>query len=127
MESTESGSNEQTLAKRTRAQNRAMHKLFTDISNHCVQIGLDQKTVVNQLEAYSCPTSPAFVKETWRAMQVAITGKESTKDLDRKEIDQVYDVFNKFWSELTGEHFAFPSAEALFEYSEDYYATVRGV
>jgi hypothetical protein len=88
--------------KRSEAQNKAIHKLFGDISAHCVANGIDQRTVVTALDSYQCPTSPQFVKETWRAMQVAITGKTSTKDLERPEIDQVYDVFNKFWSELTG-------------------------
>jgi hypothetical protein len=98
---------------RTPSQNKSLHKLFTDVSNHCVSVGLDQKTVVNKLEAYSCPTSPAFVKETWRAMQVAITGKESTTELTSAEINQVYEVFSKFYSELTGESFTFPSYDAL--------------
>jgi hypothetical protein len=97
----------------TRQQQKSIHKLFNDISAHCVSVGLDQRTIVNALDGYSCPTSPQFVKETWRAMQIATTGKTSTTELTRKEIDQVYDVFNKFWSELTGEHFAFPSIQEL--------------
>lgn len=108
--------------QRTEQQARALHKLFGQVSAHCIATGIDQKTVVNQLDAYETPTSPQFVKETWRAMQVAITGKTSTKDLTRSEVDQVYDVFNKFWSELTGEHFAFPSIEALLTYDESYYS-----
>jgi hypothetical protein len=66
--------------QRTTAQNKALHKLFGDISAYCVETGIDQRTVVNKLEAYSCPTSPQFVKETWRAMQVAITGKTRTTE-----------------------------------------------
>lgn len=104
---------------RTQQQNRALHKLFNDISAYCVETGLDQRTIVNALDGYSCPTSPQFVKETWRAMQIAITGKKSTTELTRKEIDQVYDVFNKFWSELTGKHFAFPSIEELLLLQHD--------
>lgn len=108
--------------QRTTSQNKALHKLFTDISNHCVSIGLDQKTVINKLESYDCPTSPAFVKETWRAIQIAVTGKQSTADLETKEIDEVYSVFSKFWSELTGEYFPYPSYEslALQALSEEY-------
>lgn len=108
--------------KLTRLQQKSIHKLFGQISAHCVAVGLDQKSIVNALDAYQCPTSPQFVKETWRAMQVAITGKTSTTDLTRAEVDQVYDVFNKFWSELTGEHFAFPSIEALLTYDESHYS-----
>lgn len=99
--------------QRTISQNKALHKLFGDISSYCVETGIDTKTVTSALTDYPTPVSPQFVKETWRAMQVAITGKQSTTELERKEIDQVYDVFNKFWSELTGEHFAFPSYDSL--------------
>ena len=107
------------MEKRTQQQNRALHKLFNDISAYCVETGIDQRTVVTRLDAYQCPTSPQFVKETWRAMQVAITGNKSTTELDRKEIDQVYDVFNKFWSEITGEHFPFPSIDEVLLLQRD--------
>lgn len=99
--------------QRTTSQNKALHKLFADIANHCVATGIDSKPILTKLQTYPTPVSTQFVKETWRAMQIAVTGKSSTADLETKEIDQVYDVFNKFWSELTGEHFTFPSYDAL--------------
>lgn len=99
--------------QRTTSQNKALHLLFTHISNHCIQAGIDQKAIVSQLDGYSVPTSPQAIKEIWRCIQIAITGKTSTKDLNKKEIDQVYDVFNKFISEVTHEHFEFPSIESL--------------
>lgn len=104
---------EQTPQQRTTTQNRALHKLFGDIANYCVETGLDQKAVVNGLSSYAVPVSPQSVKEIWRTIQYTLTGKVSTTELTTKEIDQVYDVFNKFWSELTGEHFAFPSFTEL--------------
>lgn len=99
--------------ERTNQQNRALHKLFNDISAYCVETGIDQKTVLDSLKSYEVSTSPQFVKEVWRVIMHTLTGKKSTTELDRKEIDQVYDVFNKFWSELTGEHFPFPSWEEM--------------
>lgn len=95
-----------------------MHKLFNDISAYCVETGLDQRAVANGLVGYAIPTSPQFVKEVWRSIQIAVTGKVSTTELTTKEIDQVYDVFNKFWSELTGEHFAFPNWQEMMYNSE---------
>lgn len=100
--------------KRTNQQNRALHKLFNDISNYCVETGLDQKVLVNALPSYAIPVSPQSIKEIWRVIQYTLTGKTSTKDLNKKEIDQVYEVFNKFISEVTHEHFAFPSLEQIF-------------
>lgn len=99
--------------QRTTQQNKALHKLFGDISAYCVETGIDQKAVVSGLPSYAIPVSPQSVKEIWRVIQHTLTNKVSTKDLTVKEIDQVYDVFNKFWSELTGEHFAFPSIQEL--------------
>lgn len=108
----------------TRQQQKSIHKLFNDISNYCIETGLDQKAVTSHLTGYDIPVSPQFVKEVWRSMQIAITGKKSTTELDRKEIDQVYEVFNKFWSELTGEHFAFPSIETLLDSKRDDWGNV---
>lgn len=103
----------ETEEQRTTSQNKALHLLFTHISNHCVQTGIDQRTLVTELEGYSVPTSPQAIKEIWRTIQISITGKTSTKDLNKKEIDQVYDVFNKFISEVTHEHFTFPNMADL--------------
>lgn len=105
--------------KRTNQQNRALHKLFGDISNYCIETGIDQKTIVSALDGYSVPTSPQAIKEIWRTLQISITGKTSTKDLDKKEIDQVYETFNKFISELTGEHFTFPNMTDLLHAQYD--------
>lgn len=99
--------------KRTTSQNKALHLLFTHISSHCIQAGIDQKAIVSQLDGYSIPTSPQAIKEIWRTIQITITGKTSTKDLTVKEIDQVYDIFNKFISEVTHEHFEFPNIQSL--------------
>jgi hypothetical protein len=52
-------------------------------------------------------------------MQIAMTGKESTTDLTTAEVDQVFGVFSKFWSELTGEYFPWPSMEALIHTYEE--------
>lgn len=104
---------ELTEKQRTSLQNRSLHKLFNDISNHCIETGLDQKTIVKALTEYTISASPQFIKEIWRSIQISLTGKKSTTDLNTKEIDQVYDVFNKFISEITGEHFAFPNIQDL--------------
>ena len=104
---------------RTSSQNKSLHLLFTHISNHCIQAGIDQKQLVDALDGYSVPTSPQAVKDIWKTLQLTLTGKESTKDLAVKEIDQVYDVFNKFISEVTHEHFSFPSIEALLLAQKD--------
>lgn len=99
--------------QRSSKQNRAFHKLFGEIANHCVSEGIDQKVAINTFQKFETPVTPEFVKETWRVIQTNMFGKKSTTELSTAEVDRVYDVFNKFWSEITGEHFAFPSYESL--------------
>jgi hypothetical protein len=111
--------NTQTETNRTISQNKALHLLFTHISNYCIETGIDQKAIVSQLDNYSIPTTPQVIKEIWRSIQISVTGKTSTKDLNKKEIDQVYDVFNKFISEVTHEYFAFPNMVDLLRAQED--------
>lgn len=101
------------MKPRTISQNRALHKLFTDISRYCLEHGIDMKTVLDHMSRYRCQVSPGAVKETWRAIQITTLGKESTTELEAKEIDQVYEEFNKLWTEITHEHFPFPSYESL--------------
>lgn len=101
------------MNQRTTTQNKSLHKLFTDISTHCVAHGIDQRTILSSLTDYQCSVTPQAIKEVWRSMQIAMTGKESTADLTTAEVDQVFGVFSKFWSELTGEYFVWPSIEAL--------------
>jgi len=98
---------------KTRQQEKSYHKLFADISNHCVAVGLDQRTILSKLAKYSVSTSPQFVKETWRAIMLPLTGKTSTKDMTRDEVKQVQQEFGKFWSEVTGETFDWPSIETI--------------
>lgn len=105
---------EKTEAKRTTSQNSALHKLFSDISNYCIETGIDQKAIVDALDGYSVPTSPQAIKEIWRTIQMAVTTKKSTADLNKEEIDLIYNVFNKFISEVTKQHFPFPSLEQIF-------------
>ena len=102
------------MNQRTDQQNRAIHKLYADIANHCVANGIDQKTTINTFQNFETPVTPEFVKETWRVIQTNMFGKKSTTELTTTELDRVYDVFNKFWSEVTGEHFPFPSLEAMY-------------
>lgn len=85
-----------------------MHKLFDDISLYGIEHGIDQKTVVEALEAYETPTTPKIVKEVWLTIQYAMYGTRSTTKLTTDQVDKVYEVFCKFWSELTGQHFPYP-------------------
>lgn len=100
---------------RTQQQNRSMHKLFNDISLHCMSTGIDIKTVTEKLEHYHVEVTPQFVKETWRTVQRAAVGKESTTELTTAELKIVQEEFGKLWSEITGEVFDWPSISSLMD------------
>jgi len=104
--------------KRTIQQNKALHKFFELVSNELKAAGLDDMRVVLKA-GIPIPVSPYMVKELmWKPVQKIYTGKISTTQLDKvKEIDEIYDIFNKHLGERFGEmgveHIPFPSLEAL--------------
>lgn len=99
--------------QRTIQQNKAMHKMFGEIANELLNAGVERKTIVEDLDSYSVPIDPAFVKEIWRAIQYSQTLKTSTTELTTAEIDRVYETFNRFIADNYAIHIPFPSMEAL--------------
>lgn len=99
--------------KRTDKQNRAMHKLYQDIADHCMSQGIDQKMTLDHFQKYETPVTPEFVKETWRTIQYNMFNTYRTSQLSTDQVDKVYGVFTKFWSQVTGEYFSFPNREDL--------------
>lgn len=97
---------------KTRRQEKAYHVLFQQIADHCVANGIDTKTVTARLENYRVDVTHLFVKSTWRAILQSLTGKTSTKDQTKEDVKLVQAEFAKFWSELTGEAFDWPSIES---------------
>lgn len=42
------------------------------------------------------PTMTGLKEVVWKPMQVAMLGKESTTELEKSEVDQVFEMFNSF-------------------------------
>jgi len=99
--------------QRSLSQNKAIHKLFTDVATEMLAQGIERKTVVQDLDTYTCPIDAGFMKEVWRSIQFTQTGKLSTTKLEKAEIDKVYDTFNRFLGENYGIHVGFPSVDSL--------------
>lgn len=89
-------------------QNKAMHKLFNEVSNELISQGIDQRAVLMALEGYACPVTPEFLKEVWRSIMFTMFRKTSTTQLTTKEMTDCYEVFNKFLGENFGVHLDFP-------------------
>lgn len=52
----------------------------------------------------------------WKPIQVAVTNKKSTTQLEKSEIDKVYDALNRYLTVRVGiDHIPFPSVENIKE------------
>lgn len=98
--------------QKTRKQENSYHVLFTQIANHCMNHGIDTKTVIKHIERYRIDVDAQFVKSTWRALLYSKTGKTSTTQMTKEDVDSVKEEFGRLWSEITGEYFPFPSKDA---------------
>lgn len=60
------------------------------------------------------------IKEIYKDIAKSKYGVDSTTQLDRKQIDQVWEDMTKALSINTGVHFPFPSEESRLEALESY-------
>lgn len=99
--------------QRSSSQNKSLHKLFTDVATEMLAQGIERRTVMEDLEGYTCPVDDKFLKEVWRMIQYTQTGKQSTTELDTTEIQRVYETFNRFLAENYGIHLPWPSYQSM--------------
>ena len=93
---------------RTLKQNSAMHKYFTLIAEALNNSGL---TITKTLKA-DVTWSPLAVKENlWRPLQEIALKKKSTTELNKEDIDKVYDLMNLALGQKFGIHVPFPTIE----------------
>jgi hypothetical protein len=99
--------------KRTEQQNRALHKYFDLLADTLNDAGLDMKMTFKP--KIDIPWTDHNVKEfLWRPIQIAVLNKKSTKDLEKTEIDKVFEVINRHLSEKFGISLDFPNSELNF-------------
>ena len=96
---------------RTDQQNRAMHKYFSMLADALNDAGLDiQHTLAKPLEL---PWSESLVKDLiWRQVQIACTDKQSTTELNRTEVSDIYQIIDRHLAQTHGISVAFPSQDA---------------
>lgn len=101
---------------RTIKQNKAIHLYFTLVADALNGAGLDIKTAVD----LDIPWTPENVKNLlWRPVQQTMLDKQSTTRLTTKEIDQVWEVVNRYLASL-GIHEPFPSIKEIMHRIMDY-------
>lgn len=105
-----------TYPKRSNAQNRALHLLFTMLAEELNTSGLDMKRVFERKPEVAIPWDTEAVKKyLWKPIQKAQLSKESTTQLSTVEIDKVFDTLNRFLGEAFGISMDFPSVETILE------------
>ena len=95
---------------RTLTQNNSIHRYCEMLSEAFNEAGLDMEKVL--AKGTQIPWSETNVKELiWRKVQIPLTGKESTTDLETNEVSKVYDVVNRHISSTFGLFIPFPSKD----------------
>lgn len=104
--------------ERTKLQNRAMHLAFTLLADELNNAGLDMKKVLK----VDIPWTPKTVKEfLYRPVMRAMLNKESTTELDTKEISDVWEVLTRELAEKKGVNaIPFPSQEQTKQYLKSF-------
>jgi vancomycin resistance protein YoaR len=101
--------------QRTKVQNRAMHKLFTELGNKLNELGLDARLILK--DNYQIWWTPEMIKrDLWKPLQKAMLNKEHTADLYTDEVSKVYEQLAKIIGEKRGVEIEFPSQLQTKEY-----------
>lgn len=100
---------EKEKRKRSPEQNSALHVFYKLLADSFNEAGLTVKKVLEQ--KIDLDWNEKLVKELlWRPAQEAITGKNSTTELDKaSEINVVYEHLNRHIGEKFGVHVPFPT------------------
>ena len=105
------------IDKRTHQQNNALHLLFKQISDECMEKGIDMRAIVREEVPIQC--TPENIKWLWKLIQEHLFKKRRTRDLKKTgEIEVVYDTFNKILIDRTKGEISlppFPSMELFGE------------
>ena len=101
--------------KRTVKQNRAMHKLFTQMSDTFNTLGLDMKVILKP-EWKIWWTAESIKRELFKPVMKAMYGIDSTTELTTAQVSKVYEQIAKVIGEKHGVTIEFPSKEQLDDY-----------
>ena len=106
---------ELTEKKNTRStrQNKALHLMFTIISQQLNEMGIEYQYTGISGKQFSIMHTPELVKSfIWKPLQLALFNEKSTTKINTEQINQIVDVIAKFFAER-GVVIEFPSKEQL--------------
>ena len=86
---------------RTIPQNSSIHLFCDRIANAFNEAGYDQKQVLDAFDGVELENTLVSIKnDVWRRIQLILTGKESTTELETSEVDLVQRNVNTLTSRL---------------------------
>lgn len=111
--------NDSHLKQRTLTQNRAIHKLFSTLSDQLNTLGLDARVILKP--TYSIWWTPEMIKrDLFCPLLKVMYGKEHTSDMTTAEVSKVYEQLAQIIGEKHGVQIDFPSIENTEEYLKSY-------
>ena len=103
--------------QRTLTQNKAMRMYWKLLSKAFNEAGLDMVEVLAEGTSLSW-SEHSIEDKIWRRVQLAMTGKKSTKDLDTKDMGIIYDEINSYVSGKWGLFVPWPCQENFRSYDQ---------
>lgn len=103
---------EQSRKQRTGQQNKALYKFCELLAEALNDAGWETKRTLLSRPEIEIPWSKNTVKELlWKPVQKAITGKDSTTEMNTVDPSEIYLVVDRHISELTGVSVPWPTNE----------------
>ena len=104
--------------KRSNSQNNSLHLMFQQLSDECLEKGIEMRDIVKDELPIEC--TPENIKWLWKKLQKALLKIESTTQLTKDgQIDLVYRNFNKILIERTNGEISLPPFPCLKEQIKD--------
>lgn len=106
---------EKQKKQRTPVQNRALYKLFNNLSDQLNSLGLDMRVILKP--TYQIWWTPESVKrDLWVPLQKVMLDKEHTSDLFTDEVSKVFEQLAHIIGETHKVEIHFPSQEQTESY-----------
>jgi hypothetical protein len=99
------------MAKRTNQQSKAMHLYFTMVAEELDRQGESFQNIVSKLKNAEIRPTPENIKQIWKEFQIAMFNKKSTTELEKGEVDRVYEMFNAWLGREFEIFVPFPNSE----------------
>ena len=98
--------------QRTDSQNRALHLYLSMVAQELQNQGQTMQNVMKKITKVEIiPTTYNLKEIVWREIQKVHLGKESTTELTKQEVNEVYEIMSMWLSKNFGIDIPFPVDE----------------